>query len=79
MQGSLVNHGMIDLSGLSDSNRTALDELQLNGPLHLDQIPIEHCPKLGFARGDVETLIQKGVAARIRVKDNPSFVAAVVR
>lgn len=79
MQGSLVNNGMKDISGLSISNRIALDELSLNGPLHLDHIPAGHCPKLGFGKQDVELLIQRGFATRIRVKNNPLFIAAVER
>lgn len=77
MQGSLTNNGMKDVTGLSDSNRIALDEIKLNGPLHLDHIPIEYCPKKGFTVDDVEALIDRGVVTRISVKGNSSFVAAI--
>lgn len=61
---------------LPENCKVLAQELVLNGPIHMSQIPEQPHPKTELGRPALEHLITLGFANRIVVKGSGEFAAA---
>jgi hypothetical protein len=62
--------------GNHDDVSILAEELAINGPIHISQIPEQTCPRTRLGRAAMDQVIENGWGHRIAIRGCTEFIAA---